>query len=668
MAIIYFTNNASTGAGSLVEAIKNASSGDVIRPDETVFERGSTIEIVLASTLTIGKTLTLDGGPYRVRLNGDGRSRCVALSDNASVEITSFDIVGGGWNSQTSADVGNAAGAGLYVPGGSAVTLNRCGFYACRGTYGGGIAVGGGATATLNDCVVVGCYARGSGAGIRSLGDVAVYGSTIVGNVAAGSAIAHDILVDASGSGRVTLVNSIVGKYSGAVVAESGSVVGVALSQVGFVAAPPDDYDAEAWSPNAWQSWDLRLLDDASPNPSPFRDSGDVGAMSRYDLDGNFRGREANGVATCSPGAFETLQADLFWIGRDATGAEVASPSWVNANGWAASRFATASGDVAPRTGLSVFADGSIVFEAATLRVKKIIVGGAASLGFNNPGSASLTLSADSFDIGVGATTRGVSGTQRLQITAATLRSRFADDIYIGNMFFFNNAEKLQIAPTSQFTSAISSVKLYKNGVYNNYNLQIANVATIEGDSAGCRNVYISFQNSTARLAAVGTPRVSANTISWTTPSDATGDFSALEASSTPIVFAPTRTLKVVGNGSRDDFLIDVSNAQTSGALALTLTGQTVYGNALKSTIELTGDATIGKNNACLQEINLASGSCLTIDNGNVNVKTLNSSNSTINFVGTDSILCVTSNAFFVDTFLTGQGYFNRNVFNKRSF
>ena len=63
MAVVYFTSNASTGAGSLVEAIKSASPGDVIRPDETVFERGSTIEIVLASTLTIGKTLTLDGGP-----------------------------------------------------------------------------------------------------------------------------------------------------------------------------------------------------------------------------------------------------------------------------------------------------------------------------------------------------------------------------------------------------------------------------------------------------------------------------------------------------------------------------------------------------------------------------------------------------------------------------
>ena len=32
MAVVYFTSNASTGAGSLVEAVKNAQPGDVVRP------------------------------------------------------------------------------------------------------------------------------------------------------------------------------------------------------------------------------------------------------------------------------------------------------------------------------------------------------------------------------------------------------------------------------------------------------------------------------------------------------------------------------------------------------------------------------------------------------------------------------------------------------------
>ena len=48
MSVIYFTNNADNGDGSLRAAIASAQPGDVIRPDETVFERGSTIEIALA--------------------------------------------------------------------------------------------------------------------------------------------------------------------------------------------------------------------------------------------------------------------------------------------------------------------------------------------------------------------------------------------------------------------------------------------------------------------------------------------------------------------------------------------------------------------------------------------------------------------------------------------
>ena len=312
MAIVYFTSNASTGAGSLVQAIKNASPGDVIRPDETVFERGAIIEIVLASVLTLDKSLTLDGGPYRVRLNGDGLARCGSVASGVNVEITSFDFVGGGFDSQTGSDVGSASGAGLAVNSNSAITLNRCGFFACRGSYGGGISIISGSTATLNDCVIAGCYARGTGAGIRCQGAAAVYGSTIIGNIADTTTTAHDILVDGSSSGRVTVVNSIVGKYRGNVEIGAGCVVGVASSQIGFIASPPDDLTVENWTPNAWENWDLRLLDDASPNPSPYRDSGDGDNATRYDFQGNFRGRETNGVATRSPGAFETIQADLF--------------------------------------------------------------------------------------------------------------------------------------------------------------------------------------------------------------------------------------------------------------------------------------------------------------------------------------------------------------------
>lgn len=373
MAVVYFTSNASTGAGSLVEAIKNASPGDVVRPDETAFERGSTIEIVLASSLTIDKNLTLDASPFRVALNGDTLSRCCSIS-NVNVVITAFDVVGGGWNSQTESDVGNAAGAGIAISGASEVTLNRCRLLGCRGTYGGGLSVGTGTVATLNDCIITGCFARGAGAGFRSTGNININGSTIIGNASA-SAASDDALVDNNSGGRANVVNSIIGRYSGNVEIDGGCVSGVAPSAIGFVAPPPNDFNIGSWNANAWQNWDLRLLDDASSNPSPYRDAGDVGKMTQYDADGNFRGRETNDVATCSPGAFETLQADLFWVGRDATGAEVVAPSFLASDGWAASRFAETSGDAVPASEDAIFVGETVSFVDAPPSAARLAVG-----------------------------------------------------------------------------------------------------------------------------------------------------------------------------------------------------------------------------------------------------------------------------------------------------
>lgn len=353
MAVVYFTNNASTGAGSLVAAIMSAASGDVIQPDKTVFERGSIIEIALSSTLIINKTLTLDGGPYRVRLNAGGAFRCATVSGGDGVKFAAFDFVNGA----------PSAGDGGCVSASVPLTLERCGVYGGVGDYGGGVFAR--STLTLNDCVVTGCRAKMAGGGVASLNGLTLRGTTIVGNVSANAnsaAVRHE-------GGDLSATNSIVGPVratGGGALSYPGSVVDVASSQIGFVVAPPDDFSVDNWTANAWQSWDLRLLDDASPNPSPYRDAGDVDNMSQYDFQGAFRGRETNGVATCSPGAYETIQADLFWVGVDASGAPVASPSFLSADGWAASRFATVSGSVAPTADATLFIGGAAAFSGAS--------------------------------------------------------------------------------------------------------------------------------------------------------------------------------------------------------------------------------------------------------------------------------------------------------------
>ncbi|MBQ2850019.1 MAG: polymer-forming cytoskeletal protein, partial [Thermoguttaceae bacterium] len=444
------------------------------------------------------------------------------------------------------------------------------------------------------DCVFVGCRATQYGGGINVARDAVVNGVTVAGCVAATGGGAMRVASGTCVVENSILAGSIAGAYNSTA---TGSVVDVASSQVGFVAPPPDDLTSETWDANAWQNWDLRLLDDASANPSPYRDSGDVDSMSQYDYQGNFRGRETGGAASCSPGAYETIQADLFWVGRDATGAEVVAPSWNASSGWAASRFATASGDKAPQSSDAVFVDGAPTFDVSSFRVSRLVVGGGTSLGVKNNGASTLSLVAGVFDFGYGSTVRNAAGTSRLQIQGSAA-SRFGDYVYFPQQFYFGDADALQIAPTAKFTTVVSAVKLYANGTYNNYNLQITNVATVENGSTGCNNIYVNFQKPTARIAATGSPRAVCNTVKWTTPTGATDDFAGLTEGSTPIVFAPKKSATVAGAGSANDFIVDISQTPVSQTLALTLTGQKIYGSTYYSDgaafVGLTGRAKVG--------------------------------------------------------------------------
>ncbi len=504
MAVVYFTSNASTGAGSLAEAIQNAAPGDVIRPDETVFERGSTIEIVLASLLSVDKNLTLDASPFRVRLDGGGKTSCVRIT-GANASFTAFDFVRG---------AATASGACAFVGTDSVATFDRRLFAGGSTIYGGGATVVRTATATFNDCLFVGCRSTGvNGAGLHVDGTATLNGVTAVGCAASNP---NDVYV-AYGA-FATIRNSIIGKLfksSAATTTVENSVVDVASSSVGFVASPPDDLTVENWNANAWQTWDLRLLDDASGAPSPYRDSGDVHAASKYDLDGNFRGRETNGASTCSPGAYETIQADLFWIGRDATGAEVVAPSFLTSDGWAASRFATVSGDVAPQAGQTLFIDGVVVFsdDLPTFSGSRasVVVGGFAKVDFNaanyvglilfSVGYGSLTTTKTRFD-----TTRSsarVAAWARLtgQIVAST-PCEFDANAYVVSGYFYNSFVSpsptygaLTVAPTTFDRVRLEGV--YACDVFKTTAEGSSPTRTIKiGDAATIRARSVSFAAS----------------------------------------------------------------------------------------------------------------------------------------------------------------------------
>ena len=588
MAVVYFTNNASTGAGSLVAAILSAAAGDVIRPDESVFERGSIIEIALSSSLAIGKALTLDGGPYRVRLNGGGSTDCANITDGATVEFVGFDFVG-------------SSSAAVTTTGD--VTFDRC---RIAGANGDGVAADG-KIVTLKNSVVCG----NNGRPVSSA--TAVFdSSTIIGNVEslnAGSFVARNSIFPTSPN--------------------------VAPSLIGFVAAPPDNFIGGNWTSNAWQNWDLRLLDDASPTPSSYRDSGDVDYMTLYDFDGNFRGRETNGVATCSLGAFETLQADLFWVGRDATGAGVVSPSWVNSDGWATSRFATVSGDVAPQKDDVVFVDGDVSFDGCGLALTRFIVGGGAKIGFAASGTQ--TLNATRHVVGVGALIESTAGTQKFGVRDAVSVSRFGDYAYVKLAFSASSNYYFQIAPTAYFSSFANARTVYRQGRFGLYQFNLGPTASIEGDVENCDRLTIGASSGRV-VTATNAPRVKCRRFSWSRTGGGAPPTSALADGSTPLIVEASEYVGISGDVLSSDCRVDASRATPDGTLSLTLTGQTVYGDAPSSAVSLTGSMTVDERRLLAQSLTMGSGASIAFESDAQLVAVSSATVSTAIFTGNGTV------------------------------
>ena len=93
--MIYFTNTANSGAGSLRQAILDAQPGDVVAPDPTVFGAGESVTISLSSRLDVRKALTLSGGSTRLTLLSTNLERCLySFNDAAYFHAENLTIVG----------------------------------------------------------------------------------------------------------------------------------------------------------------------------------------------------------------------------------------------------------------------------------------------------------------------------------------------------------------------------------------------------------------------------------------------------------------------------------------------------------------------------------------------------------------------------------------------
>ena len=190
----HVTNANDAGAGSLRQALADASAGDTI-----VFDGDYTIN--LASELSVNQDVIIDGTGRAIMINGGGARRVVSTTVGSSVTLNRLNIAGGNTNSN---------GAGIYNNGAlrvinSAVTNNNA-----TTSNGGGIFNNG----TLN---VVNSTLSGNNAASGG----ALYNETVKTAEVTNSTLASNTATNGGGyygnttSGAVRLNNSIVASNTG---------------------------------------------------------------------------------------------------------------------------------------------------------------------------------------------------------------------------------------------------------------------------------------------------------------------------------------------------------------------------------------------------------------------------------------------------------------------
>ena len=258
--MIYFTNTANSGTGSLRQALLDARDGDVIEPDPTVFSAGELVVVSVSAPFEANAAATLRSGSARLRLSRTSASGATLFNVNA--DCSSFTVEDVEFNGRVFAYSANAIFRRCFFGG------NAAGVDLVRAPRGGGVA--------LYDCVVTGAL----GAGLSDITSATIVRSTIAGNA-----------LNCSLPPGTTIVDSIVDPI---------------CSEAGFVAPPPDTIPSDQGA-LPWKDWDLRLLP-----TSPYA-TGATSAEGEYDVAGNARGRGlASGATAYAVGAFETVVADYY--------------------------------------------------------------------------------------------------------------------------------------------------------------------------------------------------------------------------------------------------------------------------------------------------------------------------------------------------------------------
>ena len=207
-----------SGAGSLRQTITSAQDGDAILFSYAFFPKNETTAILLSSTLSVAKTVEIDGDG-RVALDGQNSIRVCAMGDtDKSPHVKGLSIRDGAY----------ANGAGLVLRGGAS-TVTNCIIEDCSATSAcGGVYGTGNAVATLNNCIIRNNTAGTSGGGVYAnntsnltLNDCAITNNSA--NTTGGG-------VNVSSTGTATFNNCVITNNStnangGALFTNGGTVV-----------------------------------------------------------------------------------------------------------------------------------------------------------------------------------------------------------------------------------------------------------------------------------------------------------------------------------------------------------------------------------------------------------------------------------------------------------
>jgi uncharacterized delta-60 repeat protein len=168
---ITVTNTNDSGAGSLRQAIADATPSSTINFDASVFATPQTITLTMGQ-LVINTNLTLQGpGASLLSISGNYASTVFFINNGVTATLDGITIKNGGAN-------GGAAGGGINNGGTLTVTnstISNNGAY-----YGGGIYNGG--TLTFSNSTISGNSSSFSGGGIENGGILSVSNSIISGN------------------------------------------------------------------------------------------------------------------------------------------------------------------------------------------------------------------------------------------------------------------------------------------------------------------------------------------------------------------------------------------------------------------------------------------------------------------------------------------------------